>query len=233
MEFLQSAFDFLLHFDQYLTAITHSYGLWVYLFLFLIIFAETGFVVTPFLPGDSLLFMVGAISALGSLNIFAVFITLSLAAILGDSLNYAMGKIIGYKIFKCNNARFFKKEHLDLTQKFYEKHGAKTIILARFVPIVRTFAPFLAGVGKMDYAKFIVYNISGGIAWVAIFVFGGFSLGNIPFVKNNFSLAALIIIFVSILPIAIKFLKYRFKTGKIIKGEPPVADLALVEEAED
>lgn len=220
MEFLQSAFDFIVHFDHHLTAIIQAYGIWAYLLIFLIIFAETGFVVTPFLPGDSLLFMLGAISALNSLNVVIVFIILSFAAICGDSVNYAIGKRVGPKIFRHGKSRFFKKEHLELTQRFYAKHGGKTIILARFFPVVRTFAPFLAGVGQMNYAKFIAYNIIGGILWVALFVFGGYLLGNIPCIKNNFSLVTFLIIFLSVSPAVIKFIKHKTKGKRLIKEQP-------------
>lgn len=203
--------DFLLHFDKHLAIVIQNYGTITYIFLFLIIFAETGFVITPFLPGDSLLFVVGAFAAIGSFNVIAAFLILSGAAILGDSLNYAIGKTIGPKVFKYENARFFKKEHLERTHKFYEKYGSKTIVLARFIPIIRTFAPFVAGVASMSYPKFLLYNVMGGVLWVAVFIFGGFWLGNLPFIKDHFTLVTYIIIFVSLLPIIIKFLEHRFK----------------------
>lgn len=197
----------ILHLDVYLEAIVQTYGTLIYAFLFLIIFMETGFVVTPFLPGDSLLFASGALSAIGSLNILTLFILLSLAAILGDTVNYWIGKKIGRKAFR-KDARFLNHRDLEKTQKFYDKHGGKTIILARFIPVVRTLAPFVAGVGAMDYPKFLSFNIIGGILWVSIFLFSGYFFGNIPFVKNNFELVIIGIILVSIIPIVYeKFVK--------------------------
>jgi membrane-associated protein len=187
-------------------------GPMAYLMLFAVIFAETGLVVTPFLPGDSLLFMTGAIAALGSLNIYALFVLLGMAAIIGDSVNYATGKYFGIKMFK-KESRFLKKEYIERTHKFYEKYGAKTIVLARFVPIVRTFAPFVAGMGSMTYAKFLTYNVLGGVAWVGIFLFGGFWFGNIPIIRNNFAVVTLIIIFLSVLPMVLEFIKIHAKKG--------------------
>ncbi|MFA4991588.1 MAG: DedA family protein [Candidatus Omnitrophota bacterium] len=212
MEYLQTAIEFLLHFDKHLTAIISAYGAWAYLFLFLIIFAETGLVVTPFLPGDSLLFMTGAICAQGSLNVINVFILLSAAAILGDSLNYAIGKAIGPKVFKYEKARFFKKEYLDATHRFYERHGPKTIVLARFIPMMRTFAPFVAGIGCMSYGRFFAYNVIGGIIWAALFIFGGFWFGGMPLIKDHFMLFTLFIIFLSLLPVIVKFIKVSLRT---------------------
>ena len=202
-----------IHIDRHLGEIVNILGPAAYLMLFAIIFAETGLVVTPFLPGDSLLFMTGAIAALGSLNIFMLFALLSMAAIIGDSVNYAVGRYFGKKMFS-NNSRFLKKEYIERTHKFYEKHGAKTIVLARFVPIVRTFAPFVAGMGSMNYATFLTYNIAGGVLWVALFLFSGFWFGNVPIVKNNFGVVTLIIIFLSILPMVIEFVKIRIKVVK-------------------
>jgi len=175
--------------------------------LFLIIFAETGLVVMPFLPGDSLLFVVGTYSALGSFNLIGVILILFLAAVAGDALNYAFGKKIGEKVFK-ENSRFFKKEYLVKTHAFYEKYGGKTIVLARFVPIVRTFAPFVAGAGKMSYGYFFSYNVIGAFLWIVVFVVGGFFFGNLPWVKENFSLVIFSIIFVSILLPAFGSLRY-------------------------
>ena len=211
MLWIKDLAEWFMHFDKHLIFVVQYFGFWSYLILFLVIFAETGFVVTPFLPGDSLLFMIGAIAAMGSLNVFTLFVVLSLAAIFGDSLNYAIGKYFGLKLFKYENARFLKKEHLEHTHKFYEKYGAKTIVLARFVPIVRTFAPFVAGMGSMEYKKFLFYNIMGGVLWVGIFVFGGFWFGNIPFIKNNFELVTLGIILLSVLPVVIKLIRMRAK----------------------
>lgn len=214
MAYIKEALDFVFHFNNHLPHLIQDYGVWVYLILFLIILAETGFVVTPFLPGDSLLFVVGAFAATGSLNVLTAFLVLSLAAVIGDSLNYSIGKAIGPKVFKYNDSFFFKKKHLEQTHQFYEKYGAKTIVLARFVPIIRTFAPFVAGIGSMNYAKFLSYNIIGGVAWVAICIFAGFWFGNIPIVKKNFELVVLLIIFISILPIILKVISLRLQKRK-------------------
>lgn len=192
--------------------IVAQYGVLTYGIIFLIIFAETGFVVTPFLPGDSLIFAVGALAALGSFNLPLLLLLLSLAAILGDSVNYAIGKYFGQKIVDNPKIPFINQKHIDETQAFYKKHGGKTIILARFVPIVRTFAPFVAGVGKMDYAKFISYNIIGGLAWIFAFTLMGYFFGNIPAVAHNFTLVILGIIAVSVLPMIFEFVKVRKKT---------------------
>ena len=200
--------DFILHLDKYLSLIIQQFGVWTYLLLFLIVFAETGLVITPFLPGDSLLFAVGTFAAIGALNVLWVFIIISAAAILGDTINYSIGKFLGSKAFE-NYPKIFKKEHLDKTHKFYEKYGAKTIVLARFVPIVRTFAPFVAGVGKMTYFKFLFYNVFGGILWVALFVFGGYFFGNISVIKRNFTIVILIIIVLSFMPMAWEYWRHR------------------------
>lgn len=207
MEFIYNFVDIILHLDKYLTIFVEQYGLFTYGLLFFIIFAETGLVIMPFLPGDSLLFTAGAISALGSLNIFVVFILLVVAAILGDSVNYWVGHFLGKKIVDNPKIPFINQEHIDRTQKFYEKHGGKTIILARFVPIIRTFAPFVAGVGKMEYQKFFLYNIAGGLLWITIFTFAGYFFGNIPIVQENFHYVVFAIIILSIAPILIEYLK--------------------------
>ena len=211
MGLLNNLIDFILHLDKYLSAIIQNFGLRTYLFLFIIIFAETGLIVTPFLPGDSLLFAVGTFAAIGSLNVTWSFIILSLAAILGDSINYSIGKYIGPKVFDREDSRFFKKEYVERTHRFYEKYGTKTIVLARFVPIVRTFAPFVAGVVSMNYLKFLTYNIVGALSWVAIFVFGGYLFGGIPLVKENFTAVIFIIIFLSILPAIIEFWRHYMR----------------------
>ena len=189
--------DFVLHLDKYLGQIIQNYGTWTYLLLFFVIFMETGFVVTPFLPGDSLIFAAGTFAGLGYMNIGILFALLAIAAIAGDTANYWIGHYIGPRAFS-GSIRFLKKEYLDRTHAFYEKHGGKTIIIARFIPIIRTFAPFVAGVGAMTYGKFIAYNVIGGLAWVAIFSFGGYFFGNLPIVQENFTFVILAIIFISI-----------------------------------
>ena len=197
--------DFFIHLDKYLPVIIKSFGIWAYVLVFLVIFCETGLVVTPILPGDSLLFALGSFAALGALNIDLLLIFLCVAAIAGDTLNYAVGHFIGPKIFHFESNRFFKKKYLERTHKFYEKHGGKTIIIARFMPIIRTFAPFVAGIGAMTYSRFILYNVTGGIAWVCLFLLGGYFFGNIPFVKNNFTLVIIAIVLISVLPGVIEY----------------------------
>jgi len=209
MHSLNQILDLFLHLDKHLSYIIQQFGAWTYGLFFLIIFAETGLVLTPFLPGDSLLFAVGAFAALGSLNVWWLFILLSIAAIIGDGVNYAIGNFLGPKVLQKENSRFLKKEYLDKTHKFYEKYGSTTIVIARFVPIVRTFAPFIAGVGKMGYPKFATYNIIGGILWVGLFVWGGYFFGNIPIIKNNFSVTILIIVVLSLLPVLIEYWKHH------------------------
>ena len=199
--------------DASLNVIIENYGFWTYLILFTIIFCETGLVVTPFLPGDSLLFAAGAFAALGSLDIKLLLILLIVAAIVGDTVNYWIGHYIGPRAFS-GNIRFLKKEYLDRTHAFYEKHGGKTIILARFIPIIRTFAPFVAGVGTMSYGHFIAYNIIGAIVWVTLFSLAGYFFGNIPTVKQNFTLVILAIIVISVLPMVTEFLKARLHLGQ-------------------
>ncbi len=206
MDFLTFAIDLFLHLDKHLAEIISRYGTWTYALLFFVIFMETGFVVTPFLPGDSLLFAAGTFAALGSLNVYLLAGLLMAAAILGDTANYWIGHTLGERAYQ---SRWVKKEYLDRTHAFFEKHGGKTIFLARFVPIVRTFAPFVAGVGRMSYGYFISYNIFGGIVWVALFTFAGYFFGNIPFIKHNFSLVILAIIFISVLPMVVEFWRSR------------------------
>lgn len=210
MELILKFIDIFLHLDEYLGTIIQDYGTLTYLFLFIVIFMETGLVVTPFLPGDSLIFAAGAFAGLGSLNPFVIFGLLSFAAILGDTVNYWIGHAIGPRAFS-GNIRFLKKEYLDRTHAFYEKHGGKTIILARFIPIIRTFAPFVAGVGAMTYVKFISFNIIGGILWVALFTFVGYFFGNLPIVQNNFSLVIMAIILISVMPAVIEFIKEKIR----------------------
>ncbi len=210
MELINYFMDLILHLDRHLNEIIQDYGVWTYLILFTIIFCETGLVVTPFLPGDSLLFAAGALAALtdSPLNIFLLFLLLTVAAIIGDTVNYWIGAYIGPKAFS-SKSRFFKREYLEQTQAFYEKHGGKTIIIARFIPIIRTFAPFVAGIGSMTYWRFILYNITGGIIWVGLCLLLGYLFGNLPFVKKNFSLVILAIIFISLLPALIEYLRHR------------------------
>lgn len=211
MDALTGLLDVLIHLDQHLNAWATDFGAWMYVILFAIVFAETGLVVTPFLPGDSLLFGVGALSATpGSpIDPWLVSILLIVAGILGDAVNYSIGRAIGPRIFNRPSSRFFNTDHLKKAHAFYEKYGGKTIILARFIPIVRTFAPFVAGIGKMTYAKFALYNVTGAIVWVAGFVFLGHQFGGLPFVKKNFSLVILAIIVLSILPAVIEIIRAR------------------------
>jgi membrane-associated protein len=208
MELLRSFIDLFLHLDQHLSGIIADYGVWTHLILFLIVFAETGLVVTPFLPGDSLLFAAGTFAALGALDVWLVVVLLIAAAILGDTVNYWVGAWIGPRAFS-GNVRFLRKDYLDRTHAFYEKHGGKTIILARFVPIVRTFAPFVAGVGAMSYPKFIAYNVVGAVLWVGLFVPAGYFFGNIPTVRENFTLVILAIIVISVMPMVYEALRAR------------------------
>jgi membrane-associated protein len=212
MEYVRWFIDFFLHLDKHLAEVIASYGVYTYALLFVIIFLETGLVVTPILPGDSLLFAAGTFAALGSLHVGVVFGLLAVAAVLGDTVNYAIGKYLGPKVFHFPKSRFFNPEHLKKTHAFYEKYGGKTIIIARFVPIVRTFAPFVAGIGAMTYPKFLAYNVVGGIAWVAICVFAGYFFGNLPFVRKNFSLVILAIIVISVMPAVIEYLRHRRDT---------------------
>ncbi len=218
MELIQWFINFVLHMDKYLPEIVQSLGIWTYLALFAVIFMETGFVVTPFLPGDSLLFAAGAVAANSELNLIVLYILMAGAAIAGDTVNYWIGHAIGPRAFS-GNIRWLKKEYLDRTQAFYEKHGGKTILLARFVPIVRTFAPFVAGVGQMRYGYFISYNVFGGLLWTAIFLFGGYFVGNLDIVKNNFSLIVIAIIIISVLPAVVEVIKARRESPRAPAAE--------------
>jgi len=213
VEMIQYFIELFLHLDKHLNEIIQNYGVWTYLLLFLIIFCETGLVVTPLLPGDSLLFAAGTFAALGSLKVEWLYILLSVAAVGGDTVNYWIGHYVGPKVFYKEDVRFLNRKYLDRTHEFYEKHGGKTIILARFIPIIRTFAPFVAGIGKMTYGRFFSYNVFGGLAWIAIFLFGGYFFGNIPLVKRNFTLVILAIIFISVLPAVIEFLNQRRRSS--------------------
>ncbi|MDR1437184.1 MAG: DedA family protein [Candidatus Symbiothrix sp.] len=210
---MQLLIDFVLHLDVHLAELVRDYGLWIYAILFLIIFSETGLVVTPFLPGDSLLFVAGTLAAIGNnhINVHLMILLLVAAAILGDASNYLIGKFFGEKLFRNPHSRVFKQSYLKKTHDFYEKHGGKTIIIARFVPIVRTFAPFVAGMGKMTYFRFFSYNVFGGLLWVPLFMYAGFFFGEQEFVKKNLSLLIVAIIFVSLLPGIIEIMRQRAK----------------------
>ena len=209
MELLRAGLDFLLHLDRHLLEIIHNYGAGTYLILFAIVFCETGLVVTPFLPGDSLLFAAGAFAATGSLNLALVIGLLAAAAVLGDSVNYGIGYLLRTRLAEKGRLPLVKPKHLEKTHAFYEKYGAKTLVIARFVPIVRTFAPFVAGIGEMSYGKFMAYNVVGGIGWVLICTFAGYFFGNLPVVKENFSLVILGIIVISVLPGVIEIVRAR------------------------
>jgi membrane-associated protein len=221
MQLLTQLFEFILHIDRHLGEIIADYGTWTYLILFVIVFIETGLVVMPFLPGDSLLFAAGAFAATGTLYLWGVFVLLAFAAILGDTVNYWIGHRIGPRVFR-EDVRFLKREYLERTQRFYEKHGGKTIFLARFIPIIRTFAPFVAGVGTMRYGKFIVYNVVGALVWTSLFTFAGYFFGNIPIVRDNFGLVVVAIIVISVLPVVYELVQQRLRPK-------PVADRPLLD----
>lgn len=209
MELLSSALDLFLHIDVHLNEVIGRYGAFTYVLLFLIIFCETGLVVTPFLPGDSLLFAAGTFAAAGSLEAGTLFALLSVAAVLGDTLNYWIGHRMGPKVFSRESSRLLNRDHLERARVFYERYGAQTIILARFAPILRTFAPFVAGIGRMSYRRFLVFNIVGGILWIGVCVYAGFFFGNLPFVKRNFSAVVLAIVVISFLPAVLQYLRRR------------------------
>jgi len=209
MSFITTFIDWFLHIDKHLTEVAQQYGAWAYGILFLIVFCETGLVVTPFLPGDSLLFAAGALATKGAFDVNALAILLFAAAVIGDAVNYSIGRRMGSAVFEKKDSKIFKPQYLERTHKFFEKYGNKTIVLARFVPIVRTFAPFLAGVGSMSYAKFAVYNVTGALLWVGSFVYAGYFFGTVPFVEKNFKLVILAIIIISILPAVIEIVRAR------------------------
>ena len=213
MEFVQNLIEIFLHLDVHLGELTAQYGTFTYAILFFVIFAETGFVFTPFLPGDSLLFAMGTLAALGSLNVYFCFFLVVLAALSGDNVNYWVGHFLGTKILKRSSGKVIKKEYLEKTNAYFEKYGGKTIIIARFVPIVRTFTPFTAGIGRMNYFKFISYSIAGALLWSGLLVFLGYYFGNLPFIKENFSLAILAVIFISILPAIIEIIRAKFRSN--------------------
>jgi membrane-associated protein len=213
MDLMWTLVDVVLHLDRHLSEIIQQYGVWTYLILFLIVFCETGLVVTPFLPGDSLLFAVGTFAALGALDLGLVMLLLAAAAIVGDSVNYAIGARVGPRVFRQEGVRFLNRKHLERTHEFYERYGAKTIVIARFVPIVRTFAPFVAGIGLMSYPRFLFYNVAGALLWIVSLVMGGYLFGNIPVVRRNFSLVIFAIIVLSILPGIIEVWRHRRAGG--------------------
>ena len=208
MDLVRWFIDFFLHLDRHLAEVIQAYGAWTYALLFTIVFLETGLVVTPLLPGDSLLFAAGALAANGRMNIGLLIGLLTLAAIVGDSVNYWIGRTTGEGLQQ-RYPRLIRREHLDKTHAFFERYGGKTIIIARFVPIVRTFAPFVAGIGAMTYPKFLAYNVIGGVAWVFVCVFAGYFFGNLPIVKNNFSLAIIAIVIISIMPAIVEYIRHR------------------------
>ena len=209
MDIIYWFWDFFIHLDVHMGDVIKTYGIYTYGLLFIIVFCETGLVVTPILPGDSMLFSAGTFASLGYMDVWLLSVLLSVAAIAGDTVNYWIGHYLGTKVFQYKKSRFFNPEHLRRAHKFYEKYGGKTIIIARFVPIIRTFAPFVAGIGSMSYGRFIAYNVIGGLAWVLICVFAGYFFGNLPLVKKNFSLVILAIVFISILPGIIELLRHR------------------------
>jgi len=220
MELIGGFVDLFMHLDRHLAAVVQDYGGWTYLILFLIVFCETGLVVTPLLPGDSLLFAAGALAAVTSLDVGWILLLLIVAAIAGDTVNYWIGSAVGPRVFRSGTSRLLNREHLDRTHRFYERHGGKTIIIARFMPIIRTFAPFVAGIGSMSYGRFLLYNVVGGVAWVVSFVLGGYFFGNIPVVKRNFTLVIMAIVVLSILPGVVEFARQR-RGAATAGGERP------------
>jgi membrane-associated protein len=214
MEFLHQIIDFVLHIDRHLSALCALYGMWIYAILFLIVFCETGLVVTPFLPGDSLLFVIGSLAAIGALQVEYVIPLLIAAALTGDNTNYWIGRTMGPKLFHKEKSRLFNKEYLDRTHRFYDKHGKITVILARFLPIIRTFAPFVAGIGNMTYRVFLLFSVIGALLWVSLFVLVGYFFGNVPFVKQNFSLVIVALILIPGIPAAIEFVRHSLRRSK-------------------
>ena len=205
MDLISGFVDLVLHLDQHLRELAQTYGTWVYAVLFLIVFLETGVVVTPFLPGDSLLFVAGTVAAAGELNVHTLVLLLVVAAIAGDSLNYSIGRYLGPRVFRFDDSRFFKRAHVDRTRAFFERHGGKSIIIARFIPIIRTYAPFVAGIGAMSYKRFLMFNVTGAVLWVTLLTYAGFFFGNLPLVRNNLTAVILGIIVLSVMPAIIEF----------------------------
>jgi membrane-associated protein len=219
VELLLYAWDFVVHLDRHLATLLQQYGAWVYLLLFAIIFCETGLVVTPFLPGDSLLFVAGALAAAGGLDVHLLALVLVVAAVLGNTVNYSVGYILGPKVFHWEQSRFFNRKALDRAHAFYEKHGGKTIVITRFLPIFRTFAPFVAGIARMTYLRFTAYNVAGALAWVVLLLYAGYWFGNVPMVKQNLSWVILGIIVLSLVPLALEYLRHRLnKANKLPAG---------------
>jgi len=212
VELLAQFIDIVLHLDRHLIWVVENYGAWIYLLLFLVIFCETGLVVTPFLPGDSLLFVAGTLAAVGAMYVHGLFALLVLAAFSGDNTNYWIGRFAGPRVFRIERSRLFNPAHLERTHRFYEKHGGKTVIFARFLPIVRTFAPFVAGIGRMVYPKFLFYSFSGSVFWIGFFVFGGYYFGNIPVVRQNLTLFIIGIIVVSVMPGIVEFVRQKARS---------------------
>ncbi len=217
MEFLAAFIDLVLHLDKHLQALIQNYGAWVYAILFLIVFCETGLVVTPFLPGDSLLFVAGALAAAGGMNVHLLVVLLIVAAILGDAVNYAFGRYLGPKVFHDEKARFLNRRHLMAAHDFYVRHGGKTIIIARFIPIIRTYAPFVAGIGSMPYPRFALFNVTGAILWVVSLAYAGYFFGNVPWVKKNLTLVIIGIVILSIMPVVIEFARHKWAKRATVK----------------
>ena len=209
MELITYLINIVMHLDSHLLALSQQYGMWIYAILFLIIFSETGLIIFPFLPGDSLLFVAGALCGIGALDISILIPLLIMAAFIGDNTNYWIGRLIGKRLVKIGNSRFLKHEHLDKTHAFYKKHGGKTIVFARFLPIVRTFAPFVAGIARMHYRQFVFFSAGGSVAWISFFSIGGYFLGNIPVIKNNLTLMVLVIVFISLAPAMLEYIRHR------------------------
>ncbi len=217
MEFLAAFIDIVLHLDKHLQVLIQNYGVWIYAILFLIIFCETGLVVTPFLPGDSLLFVAGALAAAGGMNVHLLVVLLIVAAILGDAVNYAFGRYLGPKVFHDEKARFLNRRHLMAAHDFYVRHGGKTIIIARFIPIIRTYAPFVAGIGSMPYPRFALFNVTGAILWVVSLAYAGYFFGNVPWVKKNLTLVIIGIVILSIMPVVIEFARHKWAKRATVK----------------
>jgi membrane-associated protein len=215
VELLATFIDVVLHLDRHLQVLVAQYGAWVYLILFVIVFCETGLVVTPFLPGDSLLFVAGTVAAAGGMDVHLLVVLLIIAAILGDTVNYWIGNYLGPRVFHYQDSRWLNRKHLERAHAFYERHGGKTIVIARFVPIIRTYAPFVAGIGAMSYARFVAYNVGGAVLWVVSLAYAGYFFGNLPIVKNNLTLVIIGIIILSIMPGVIEYLRHRSRPSEV------------------